>query len=194
MLSKYFQYQIHWIWRHLCLCTDARINGRGCGPFINRMKARNKKLHDVLEKFLSEALSPMSVEGLSALMSNFPPDLPELYFEQFTRTIAANCQAEFEKIIEEKNIIPKLDELDDLVAQRSGFEVSMKAFDFKPADPEVVKQSIVSKAKRVEIEHLQRILGKLREENAELEQRNDALKDRLSQAHEEIEATKRMFA
>lgn len=157
------------------------------------MKARNKKLHAVFEKFLSETLNPMSIEGLSALMSNFPPELVEAYHAQFTQTIAANSIAEFEKIIAEKNIVPKLDQLDDLVAQRTGFEVSMRAFDFNPADPEVVKQSIVSKAKRAEIDRLRRILGNLRDENAQLEQRNDMLKERLAEAHEEIEATKRLL-
>lgn len=135
----------------------------------------------------------MTAEELAKIMKHFPPELPELYSDLFTPVIVKNSRDKFEMIIQEKNIVEKLDQLDDLVAQKTGFSVSMEAFDFNPTDPEVVKQAIISQAKRQEIETLQQMLDVLRERNAQMEERNTMLKERLSRAHEEIEETKRLF-
>lgn len=152
------------------------------------MKARNNKLRAVLNKFLTETLKPMEPEELEKLMQNFPKDLPQTYSQLFTTAIRNNCVAEFEKIIEERGLTEKLDRLDDLVAQKRGFEVSMEAFEFKPSDPEAVKRAIVNKAKRQEIENLQRVLHGLRAENDRLAEREEETRRRLEAAEQRIGA------
>lgn len=150
------------------------------------MKARNTKLRAVLNKFLAETLKPMEPDELAKLMHNFPKDLPQTYSQLFTTAIRNNCVAEFEKIIEERGLTEKLDRLDDLVAQKRGFEVSMQAFEFKPSDPEVVKRAIVNKAKRQEIENLQRVLQSLRVDNERLAEQEEATRRQLELADQKI--------
>jgi Rad3-related DNA helicase len=155
------------------------------------MKPRNQRLREALRKFTSETLKPMELTELAPLMRQFPSGLADKYSQMLIDTIQRNCMDEFETIIQETNLTEKLDQLDDLTASATGFDVSMASFDFRHADPDVVKRAIVRQVKQREIELLKEMLGALEKENAGLEERNSAAVERLRQIDGRIEESKR---
>jgi hypothetical protein len=169
------------------LKNGERADLTGGNRLLILMKARNQRLRQALKKFTAETLKPLSTEQLAALMSAFPSDLPARYSESLVSNISENCLREFEKIIDEHQLTTKLDALDELVARFTGFEINMGALQFQPADPEVVKERIVSRAKQMEIEKLEKILEQLNAENSALEARDAELKDQLRRTNAEIE-------
>jgi hypothetical protein len=157
------------------------------------MKPRNQRLREALRKFTSETLKPMEVSELKPLMQQFPPDLPEKYSKMLIDTIQRNCIDEFETIIQETNLTEKLDQLDDLAASASGFDVSMASFEFRHADPETVKRVITRQVKQQEIELLQEMLEGLEKENQALEMRNRNAVELLRRSDKQIEDARRQL-
>jgi septal ring factor EnvC (AmiA/AmiB activator) len=126
-------------------------------------------------------------------MRQFPSGLAEKYSKMLIDTIQRNCLDEFETIIQETNLTEKLDQLDDLTASATGFDLSMASFEFRHADPEVVKRAIVRQVKQREIELLREMLENLEEENEKLEERNRTAVKRLQKIEREIDDGKRQI-
>jgi hypothetical protein len=135
----------------------------------------------------------MRTEELAKVMRAFPKDLPGQYSEMLIGSITENCRAEFTKIIEERDLGEKLGHLDELVTQSRRFGLNMSAFEFRPSDPEIVKQAIVNEAKRREIEMLQRVLSGLEQENRFLESRLVEGETKLAGLQEQIGTTEESF-
>jgi hypothetical protein len=151
------------------------------------MRPRNQRLRQALKKFTAETLKPLNLDELSLLMKAFPPDLTSRLSRSLLANISESSLSEFDRIIDKYQLTPKLDALDELSSRATGFDLDMSALEFQPADPEIVKQGIINRAKRGEIDRLEKILAEINRENAALEQMDVETREQLRQANLQID-------
>jgi hypothetical protein len=157
------------------------------------MKVRVERLWDLFGRFVNETLKPMSAEELAKIMKAFPKELPGQYSEMLIGSITENCMAEFAQIIEERELGEKLGRLDQLIVQSRQFGLNVSVFDFRPTDPQVVKQAIVAEAKKREVEMLKRVLTGLEQQNSELESRLTDRERELASLEERVRTFENSF-
>lgn len=153
-------------------------------------KSRYEILNRVFDKFLLEALKPLSVENLEPMLKDFPKEVAQELHDATYNSVEQNTREEFKKILAEKNIKERLDLLDQLYAKhKSSYELNMNAFDFEHHDPDVIKSKIVYNAKSQEKERLLHVLNQLKDNNDHLQTLNQEILEQLSKSKDQIKET-----
>jgi len=150
-------------------------------------KQRNPLLNQVFQKFLIETLSPINPENLANLISGASKDNIMKYSQMLNKIIVKNSNEEFQAILAEKEVPSKLDRLDNIIQNSTGFQVDMTAFSFVPHDPDSVKKSVIMNAKKEEIVRLRHIAESLSLENEKLAKLSDESTNKAQSLHEKVE-------
>ena len=142
------------------------------------MSSRAERLYSVYQKFLSETLKPLSPDELSKYISGVPKERITNISRLLIPNIERNCLDELEEILNEKNMVERLNKLDELVA-----------FDFEERDPDEIQHNIVCKSKKQEILKLKKVLENLTSENEKMNNINDELDEKLMDNSQKIQNT-----
>lgn len=153
------------------------------------MSSRAERLYSVYQKFLSETLKPLSPDELSKYISGVPKERITNISRLLIPNIERNCLDELEEILNEKNMVERLNKLDELVENSTKFEVDMSAFDFEERDPDEIQHNIVCKSKKQEILKLKKVLENLTSENEKMNNINDELDEKLMDNSQKIQNT-----
>lgn len=148
----------------------------------------------VFDKFLELSLRPMNAENITSLIPELSRQDSNKISEILLKSISTNCKAEFDVILDERNLVDKLNFLDELRETSINHnQINMKAFECSQRDPKEVQKLVEIQAKREHLKKLQQMYSNLESRNNELKNEEqkliseiDSSKEKLNQLLEKI--------
>lgn len=176
--------------------------GAGDAQSISAMDAdtqkgiRAAKLDDILDRSVSQTMRACSYEKLVSCFPTLAKNDPETLRhaqEQVTQFLTSACRSEFDKILRERGVIERLNELDELVLEAKGRKDQGLPASEDPSElpPEVILRAHMLPGKRKELTILNERIQTLQQTNAarltsiedqrrEIESRTRTLKESLA--------------
>lgn len=144
------------------------------------------QLCEVFDFFVKKVLEPMEPSNIQKLSPKITPVMAQQISSTMTLAITNNSVQEFQAIVTEKNVQPKLQKLDQLKSS-DGLKVDMRAFTFTPQDPEYIKGKIAYDAK---LELIKKLKSQIDFINAQIDQlslRDQTASDRVAEGHARVQ-------
>ena len=141
----------------------------------------------VFDKFLELSLQPMNTENIVSLIPELSQQDSNKISEILLKSISTNCKAEFDVILDERQLTDKLNFLDELRESSSNHnQINMKAFECSPRDPKEVQKLVEIQAKREHLKKLQQMFAGLKSRNNELKNEEQRLVSEIDSSKEKL--------
>lgn len=150
---------------------------------------RAAKLNDILDKSVKQTMRACSYEKLVSCFPTLAQNDPETLQhaqEQVTQFLTSACRSEFDKILRERGVVERLNELDELILEAKERKEQGLPASEDPSElaPEVILRAHMLPGKRAE-------LTTMNDKIQALQQRNAASLESVESQRREIEARMR---